>query len=88
MVQVVVSYSQVEEGEGFVEVLGAHEEHDACVFPHLLLDVDLTGALENEFVFNLVSCEIADADTLLVEGEGLSESVELVVAVAGFSIAA
>jgi hypothetical protein len=88
MVEVVVGDTQVEEGEGFVEVLRAHQEHDAGIFPHLLLDVDLTGPLENELVLDLISSQVADADTLLVELECLGEVAELVVTVTGLRVAA
>jgi hypothetical protein len=53
------------------------------------LDVDLTGPLENELVLDFISCQIADADTLLVETECIEVSTgHLEKTVTGLSIAA
>lgn len=87
VVEVVIGDSQVEESEGLVEVLRAHQEHYAGVLPHLLFDVDLASPLEDELIFDLVSGQIADSDALLVEVESCCEISQFVVAVSSLSIA-
>ena len=88
MVEVVVGNSQVKEGEGFVEVLCTHQEHNSCIFPLFLFDVDLSSSLENKLILVLLSSKIADSNSLLVELKRLLELAKFMVTVTCFSVAA